>query len=519
MSKRQEWGSKLGFILAASGSAIGLGNIVFFPANAYKYGAGAFYLPYLIALVLVGIPVMILELGLGGMTRKAFPAAMRKLLGAKGEYLGWAAIINSSIITMYYIAILGWVVGMALGCFGSLWKASIPVPAFGMADGALPNPYAYFFNMISSYWSLFLVLIVWVLNVVICRKSAESIETAVKYIVPTMWIMMIGLIIRGLSLPGGFDGVILLFNPDWAVMSSAEVWKGAFGQMFFTLSLGFGIMTAYASYTSKKTSLTVSGITISLMNCSFEFIAGLAIFSLLFVYSVIPKASTLSMMFFVVPQGIANLPGSVAVFGAMFFVLLFVAGISSSISLVESLSAALIDKYRWSRAKTLTGIGIIGFIGSAIFTLPAVIDKGLETNGTLGLTILDLMDHWAFTYGLIGVGLVECILLGWLWGMKGFRENLNKNGGIQLGEWFNVLIRWVVPVILSVILIWSLVEEFKGGPSKIYGWDFSMGDFTNLPVIAFLSWILLVFGGSAILTSAGTYNEEEAGEQILEGAE
>jgi NSS family neurotransmitter:Na+ symporter len=125
---RGQWSSRVGFILAASGSAIGLGNIVFFSANAYKFGGGAFYLPYFIALFVIGIPIMILEFGLGHFTRRAFPESLHRLAGKKGEFVGWWALMNSSFITLYYITILGWVVGMLVGALGGLWQASFPTP-------------------------------------------------------------------------------------------------------------------------------------------------------------------------------------------------------------------------------------------------------------------------------------------------------------------------------------------------------------------------------------------------------
>ena len=168
---RGSWGSKLGFILAASGSAIGLGNIVFFSSNAYKFGGGAFYVPYLIALFLIGIPVMILELGVGRMTRRSMPNALFGLTGKRGELAGWFGVLNASIITMYYITILGWVVGMWVGSFGQLWE-SAAVESFGLNAGVLSNSMSYFFNMIAEANPIFYVTLVWIFNVLIVIADA-----------------------------------------------------------------------------------------------------------------------------------------------------------------------------------------------------------------------------------------------------------------------------------------------------------------------------------------------------------
>ena len=502
---RGSWGSKLGFILAASGSAIGLGNIVFFPANAYKYGGGAFYVPYLIALFLIGIPIMIIELGIGRMTRRSLPNALFELGGRKAELAGWFGVINASIITMYYIAILGWVIGMWVGSLQDLWTAKA-VEAFNLPAGALSNSMSYFFNMISNWNTVIFVILVWAFNVLIIYWGTKSIEAAVKVFVPLMWLMMIILIVRGITLPNGVQGNYYLFTPDFAVMKSPEVWKGAFAQMFFTLSLGFGIMTAYASYLPKKNDDVQNATTISLMNCSFEFIAGLAIFSLLFTCAIAPKASTLSMMFFVVPEGIAQFPVLVKLFGVMFFTLLLLAGLTSSVSLVEAVVLSIIDKFKLPRRKVIMAVAFVGVVGSIAFALPTVIDSKLSTNGTLGLTLLDLFDHWAFGYGLLICGLLECIIIGWLYDIDKIRAFLNENAYLKLGAWFKHLIRFVIPSVIILILILSISEEVKNG---MYGSKFETGNFTWLYGLAFLGWLFTTIGGALTFTFWKRRNDEE----------
>ena len=392
--ERGSWGSKLGFILAASGSAIGLGNIVFFSSNAYKYGGGAFYMPYLVALFLIGMPVMILELGAGRFARRSMPNALHHFAGKRAELAGWFGALNASIITMYYIAILSWIFGMWIGSLGTLWQAS-PVEAFGLASGELSNSMSYFFNMISISRPLVFVVVIWAANILIIIKGAKSIEAVVKIFVPLMWVMMIVLIIRGVTLPGGVEGIFYLFTPDFSVMGDVGIWKGAFSQMFFTLSLGFGIMMAYASYLPPKNDDVLSATTISFLNCSFEYIAGLAIFSLLFAFAIAPKASSLSMIFFVVPEGIAEFPAFVGIFGFLFFTLLLMAGLTSSVSLVESVVLSVMDKFGLPRNRVLVGIFAVGLAGSLLFVLPDVLDAGLNDDGTLGGSRVDLLVHWA----------------------------------------------------------------------------------------------------------------------------
>lgn len=504
-TQRAVWSSKLGFILAASGSAIGLGNIVFFGANAYKYGAGAFYLPYLLALFFIGLPFMAMEIGLGLRFNRALPESLHLIAGRRGEFVGWWGILNASVITTYYIAILGWVVGMLLGAFGPLWRPSMAVPAFGMAEGALPNPFAYFFNMLSTPPTLLFVALMWALNILIVWRGTVTIEKAVKICVPLMWVFMLILIVRGLTLPHGPHGVRLLFTPNWGVMRNPDVWKGAFGQIFFSLSLGFGIMTAYASYLPKKSDCNSNAMMVSFLNCGFEFIAGVAIFTILFSLSIVPKASTLAMSFFVLPSGIARFPYGVTTFGVMFFVLLLLAGISSSVSLVEALASSLIDKFRISRLRALAIIGIGGTFISLLFTLPLVVDPSLKDDGTLGLTLLDLSDHWAFGYGLLLMGLAESILIGWVLGAGKLRETMNAHARIRLGPWFDALVRFVAPVVVFAVLAASVAQEIRTG---MYGSRMATG-WPPMAVVVLLVWVVFTTGG-ALLLSAPNKGKEAA---------
>lgn len=510
---RGQWKSRVGFILAASGSAIGLGNIVFFSANAYKFGGGAFYLPYLLALFVFGIPIMILEFGLGNFTGRAFPESLHRIAGKKGEFVGWWANLNSGFITMYYITILSWVVGMLFGAFGALWKESLPLPAFGMAEGELANPYAFFFQMLSTWKPILFVALVWVFNIIIVRKGVETIESATKVFVPLMWIFMIILIVRGVTLENGMQGVYLLFTPNFEVMKDPAVWQGAFGQTFFSLSLGFGIMTAYASYLPKKSDLTTNSVITSLLDSGFAYIAGLAVFSILFAFAIVPQASTLGMMFFVLPQGIAELPeNSVTIFGVVFFALLLLAGLTSSVSLVEAMVSSMRDKFGWTRKKTIIIAASVGFTGSAIFALPQVVNPGLENNGTLGLSLLDLMDHWAFSYGLLIVGLSECLLVGWVLGADKIRKHLNGNSKIKLGVWFDVLIKYVIPVLLLLVLAYSVWGEVKNGVfgtdyADNYNEQFSFMRYSPPVVLAF--WFISCTAFAFILARKGNFAKSD----------
>jgi NSS family neurotransmitter:Na+ symporter len=443
---------------------------------------------------------MILEFGLGRHTLSSFPGALRKVAGPVGEAAGWWGVLNALIITMYYITILGWVTGMwwyALA--GSLWEPSVAVPAFGMKVGDLPNPFSTFFDMLSGWHNVLFVAIVWALNIGLLLKGTKSIEAGVKVMMPLMWVFMLALVVRGLTLDGGMDGAYLLFSPDFSVIVDPAVWKGAFSQIFFTLSLGFGIMTTYASYLPKKSDHVSNALVVSCLNCSFEMIAGLAVFSMLFAFALTPKASTIAMMFFIVPAGIAQLPMGVQVFGVLFFTLLLLAGLSSSISLLEAMGAALIEKFHLRRAPTLLTLAAIGMVGSLFFALPTVINKSLSDDGTLGLTLLDLVDHYAFSYGLIIVGLLECIVVGWVLPVRKLRQTINEHAAIKLGGWFDVLIKFVIPALLSAILVLGIRDEIVFG--GLYGSNYDLGGMLFLPAASLVFWLVATGIGAAVLAT------------------
>ncbi len=496
--ERGTWNSKLGFVLAASGSAIGLGNIVFFASNAYQYGGGAFYVPYFVALFALGIPVMIVEFGLGATTRRALPQALSAVAGKRGEFVGWWSLSCALLITMYYVALLGWALGMMVGALGGLFEpgATAPFAPF-LEPSAGVSSTIFFFDMISTYWPMLAVLTIWGLNGLILAKGTTTIEKAVRIFVPLMWLFMIGLIVLALTREGGWDGVLYLFTPDFAGVTDPAVWKGAFAQMFFSLSLGLGTMTAYASYLPKKSDVVNNSLLVSFMNCGFEYLAGVAIFGLLFAFALNPVGGTLTLSFFVIPQGIAEFGAFAKILGFAFFFLMVVAGLTSSVSLIEGPASALRDKLGCSRAVALAIVFVPGALGSLAYTMPTIIDPGLGGNGTLGLSLLDIMDHWVNTYSLLTVGLLEVIFVGWVLGASKLRAAVNMNTKIPLGPWFDVLLKYVAPGMLGFVLIWSIVEEMG---TDLFGSTIPLGDFDWLPLAVPLFWLGFTLIGAAYLT-------------------
>ena len=524
--ERSQWGSKIGFVLAASGSAIGLGNIVFFGANAYKYGGGAFYIPYFVALLCVGIPMMIVEFGIGKHYRAAYPMAMAKVAGKKGEFLGWWALINAIFIAMYYIVVLGWVATMLLSSMGTL-PSTVDAPTelgplFGEGHASAG---AVFDQTTKEWWAAIFALVIWALNVLFLMRGTKTIERVVKIFVPLMWVFMLLLVVRGVTLDGGGDGLMYLFTPDWDGIAQPEVWKGAFSQMFFSLSLGLGTMTAYASYLDSKSDVVANGGMVSFLNCGFEYIAGVAIFAILFTYSLVPSSSTLGMSFVVIPTGIQSLPGGdlfVQIVGGLFFFLLLIAGLTSSISIVEGPVAALCDKFGWERKKPLLFVAVFGMVGSLVFALPSMFHKDGEPASPMGLGFLDLVDHWAFGYSLLVVGFGEAVFVGWIYGAKRLRREVNEHARYRLGAWFDVLLKWVIPTLLGAAIIFNVLGEIGvtiealgvDGEKGLYGstWEFDETD--SLGVGVFLFWLCATVGAAFVLTRSKGVGDSDSSPEV-----
>lgn len=509
-AERGAWRSRLGFVLAASGSAVGLGNIVFFASSAYEHGGGAFYLPYLLALFVLGIPVMIAEFALGTMTGQSFPLALRRLVGKKGEFVGWWSLSSALFITMYYVTILGWALAMLVGALGGLLTEPASAPFAGMTEPTEgPDALVYFFGLIASGWPVAAVAAVWLMALVALWRGTKTIEAMVRVFVPLLWLFMVVLIVRGLTLPGGVDGVLYFFTPNLDGIRDVDVWQGAFAQMFFSLSLGLGTMTAYASYLPKDADPVNSALVVSFLNCAFEYLAAIAVFSLLFVFALNPSGGTLSLAFFAIPQGIAAFPFWVKGFGALFFFLLVVAGLTGVVAIVEGMASALIDKLGVSRAKALALVTAPGFAGSLLCALPLVLEPGVDPrtggDGTLGFTLLDLIDHWAFGYSLLTVGLLECLLLGWVLGAGRLRAAVNAHTRLRLGWWFDGLIKLVIPAVLGYVLLGTLTGDlrplFDREPGGLYGSGHPLGGFDWLPAAVPAFWLVGTLVLALVLTS------------------
>lgn len=459
---RPYWKTHIGFLLAAIGSAIGLGNIWRFPYLCYKNGGGAFLIPYVSALLIVGIPFMILEIGLGHKMRGSAPASFSRI-SSRWEWLGWWQIIFVMFgVVLYYSVVIAW-------CFNYLFFA------FGLEWGDDPNKF--FFNEFLMITTnpfelgnvrspvLFSLGLVWFLSwLIVFRGIEKGLERANKLFMPLLFILIIILVGWSVKLPGASQGIGVYLRPDFEKLKDISVWIDAVSQIFFTLSIGFGIMIAYASYLPKKSQIVKDSITICFANSTFSLIAGVGIFSVLGymgyklalpIDKVVDKS--IGLAFVVFPKAIGMLPAFSKLFGILFFSCLVIAGLSSAVSILEAFTSGVIDKFHYPRGVVVSGLAIAGFVGSIIFT----------TQG--GLFWLDIVDHFLTQYGLVLGGILECILVAWVYKAYKLREDINKFSRLRLHSLWDYTIKLVIPAALAAILINSLIKELVS-PYEGYPW-------------------------------------------------
>jgi NSS family neurotransmitter:Na+ symporter len=471
---REQWNSQFGFLLAAVGSAIGLGNIWRFSYLAYEHGGGAFLVPYLIALLTAGIPLLILEYAIGHERVGSAPLAYVKI-NKNWEWLGWWPVTFVMFgIVLYYSVIISWCLNYFVLSFGLEWgddpdqfffKNFLKVSDSPSVIGEIRTPILYG------------LMVIWVVSwAVVYRGVRRGIELANKILMPLLLVLTTVLVVWAVNLDGAIEGLKAYATPDFSKLSDPKVWIDAYSQIFFTLSLGFGIMIAYASYLPDKSNISGVAYLTALMNSGYSIFAGCAVFAVLgfmaetegrMISEVVTQS--IGLAFVAYPKAISLMPGG-NIFGAVFFLCLTVAGLSSAISIIEAFVSAVVDKFGFRRQSVVTLVCVLGFMASIIFTTRA------------GLLWLDIVDHFITHYGLIVVGILECFVVGWLFNLPLLRRHINRVSKIRIGIWWEWLIKFFVPLVLALILVGDLYNELQQ-PYGGYSW-------TSLILIG-RDWLLL----------------------------
>jgi SNF family Na+-dependent transporter len=462
--KRERWRSKLGVILAVAGSAIGLGNFLRFPVQAVKNGGGAFIVPYLISLFLLGIPLMWIEWTLGrfggGFGHGTAPGIFHTLCRKNKfiKYFGVIGIFGPVVIFIYYTYIESWLLAYVFFPFKSdysLISTKEQMIAFLQGyQGIVKNQY--FSSILPAY---FFFLITFFINLIIVYFGIRrGIEIACKIGMPSLFFLALILLIRVLTLKNPvnpdwtpLNGFGFLWNPDFSSLKDAKVWLSASGQIFFTLSVGIGVILTYASYLSKDDDVLLSGLTSASANEFAEVILGGSIIipaAYVFLGPIgikeVANQGAFDLGFITMPLILKSIPFG-KIFEILWFLLLFIAGLTSSISLIQPSITFLEDEFNLSKKKSVLIFGIISFLLSNLSIL--FLSKG----------VVDELDFWGGTFSLVLFGTIETILFAWVFGMDKAWEEMHSGSDIRLPRIYKFIIKYITPLFLITILIsWTI---------------------------------------------------------------
>ncbi len=462
--KRSQWGSSSTFILAAVGSAVGLGNAWRFPGLAAKHGGGAFLLVYLIAMLVVGIPLLMMEISIGRKLRSGAPGAMRGL-NKKFEPIGWAATSNAFVIVTYYAVVFAWVIMMAVYSFkfvnltgnndgaSSLWANLIKTT--GDING---------FNIIS--WPVIICLLVaWALIYFCIRNGTQSVDKIIKYVVFLPVICLVVMAVKGVTMPGAVDGLAHFFIPDFSALADPMLWVDAIGQMFYSMSVMMAIMFAYGSFLDDSSNVARDGLIIAFSDLAVSLLAGTVMFSTMYGTGLADKMTKTGpgLAFEIYPTAIVNLSNSGifnAIFGFLFYFCLCTLAIDSAFSIVEGISTAFSDKFGTDKKKTTITVCVIAGIISIVYATGA------------GLAVLDIVDNWCNSFTLILIGVLETVAIGWFFKTGKVVKEINRNATkFKMPKfWFDLAVKFIAPVALTALFVWNIIDLFvnKGG---IYGYN------------------------------------------------
>ncbi len=463
---RQKWSSRTIFILAAVGSAVGLGNVWRFPYLAGKYGGGAFLVPYAIALIAVGIPLLMLEFAVGQKMQQGAIASYKKLHPAFSA-LGIFAVFSAFIIVSYYAVVMAWSLLYLLASFRLGWSEDASAFFYGEVLQISEN-----INTIGGInWPVFIaLLLVWIAIYFCVWKGTKSVGNVVAYTVPLPVILMAILLIRGITLPGFLNGWQFYLIPNWQQLINPEVWTAAFSQIFFTLSLAFGTMIAYGSYKNSDDDIVADTWTTALLNSGISLFSGFVVFAVLGYLATIKDtpvqelaASGPGLAFIIFPEALSQMPLA-PIFSLLFFIMLLTLGIDSAFSLVEAINAGILDlRSDWDLAKVSLFVCSFGFIAGIIYTTKA------------GLYFLDIADRFVLNYNGLLTGIFQAILVGWIYGAEKMRRYINEVSDRPVGKWWNIAIKYLIPIVLTALLATQLTRDLTSPYGQYPAWALSLG--------------------------------------------
>ncbi len=435
--------NKLGFVLSAAGSAVGLGNIWRFPYLAAEYGGGIFLLVYIIVTLLLGFPIMSMEIAIGRKTSAASISAYGKL-DKRGGFIGWLTAAVTLITLPYYCVIGGWVLRYAVMFCTGRSPAAIRPEYFAEFTSRTVEPVI--------YQAVFLLMSA----VILLLGVRSGIEKANRFLMPALIILAVTVAIYTMTLDGALDGILFYLTPDFSRFSFRTV-LAATGQMFYSLSLASGIMVTFGSYLRKSDSIESSVKQIELFDLGVAFLSGLIVLSAVFAVSGGESAALSAgpgLVFETLPEVFAALPLGDFI-GMVFFVLVFFAALSSSISMMEVNVANLINRFGMQRKHAVMIMTAVLFV----LGVPSSLGYSLWSSfRPFGMTILDFMDYIGNSVITPLAALISCIFIGWFVKPQTLSEEIEQSGSFRRRRSFEFIVKWIAPIFIITIFIGSFLE-------------------------------------------------------------
>lgn len=448
-----KWNSTFSFLMAMIGAAVGLGNIWRFSYVLYSNGGGAFFIPYVIAIVIMGIPFLILEYGLGATFKNSLSNILKEIR-PQLEVIGWITAFLVFLVLTYYVVIMGWDLIYFILSFFKGWGS---------------NPDAYFMsnivvgsnnlNALGNFVvpTLVVTVFIWMLIWFISHRALDKgISRVVTILIPLLFLMMAVIVLYSLTLPGMWLGITALLNPNWNLLLDINVWLAAFGQIIFSLSMGQAIAVTYASYLPKESKLIDNVLVVVLSNSSFEIFTAFGVFSILGFMSLTSglainqiATSGTGLLFVVFPE-IFNVMGDAAyIIGPIFFLCVFFAGITSALAFLEPMTLAVSKKFRMPRIRSVTLLCLFGLMLSLVYTTGS------------GNYLLTIADGFINQFGILLAVILQSLIFGWNYGIEKLLPVLNRYSTIKVGKIWIAVIKYVLPIFLSIMWIVGIIDLFE----------------------------------------------------------
>ena len=456
MTQQSQWNSSLEFIFAMIGAAVGLGNIWRFSYVLYSNGGGSFFIPYFVAIAIMGIPFLILEYGVGFSFKESFSKIMRKI-NTKFEIIAWILVLFVFIVTIYYMVILSWDLVYLLSSFTFNWGTDTALYFVNTVGGSSNLSNASFLLIPTTVGVAVLWVVLWFIS---HRDVGDGIGKVSKILIPMLFIIMGFIIVYALTLPGAGIGIDTLLTPDWSMLLNVNIWLAAFAQIIFSLSMGQAIALTYASYLPENSKLIDNVLIVVASNSTFEICTAFGVFSILGYMSVTAGTPMVQLvtegtgLVFIVFPMIFNIMGPIGrILAPLLFLAILFAGVTSALGFLEPMLSSTSAKLEWSRKKTATVLCIIGCAFSLLLT------TGISSY------LVGIIDAFVNEFGILLLIGVQCIIFAWFYGVEHFMPALNEHSTFKVGTKWKFVIKYLLPLVLFVMWVIGIVQLFSTAKS------------------------------------------------------